>query len=308
LLDSLLQEISKMVKIFIGNLAKRGVSVVTEKNLRPLFEFYGAVNECKVIQTGYGFVHMPNALDAKKATQELDGVQVAGKKIQVRLSEFDTLFKIYVGNLARKVSERDLKALFVVYGTVVQCNVKTGFGFVRMPNARNAKRAIRELDGITVAGYKIEVQRSTRKGKAAGTEAGDVKQPGKSKNEHQNCNSDDGIAESNHICFDEDVLESSKAIIKHRSSFQSKPLLKQGENSSSTSELEVKFPLSLQNLFRGCINEQNARNDPSTEITVKLTNERTDWNSNDMIGQTRTICIDGDLIESTRAVVKDRKS
>ena len=45
----------------------------------------------------------------------------------MQLSEPEPLFKIFVGNLAQGVTERDLKVLFVVYGTVAQCDVKTGY-------------------------------------------------------------------------------------------------------------------------------------------------------------------------------------
>jgi len=77
-----------MVKIFIGNLARDdGAAVITGRDLKPLFDDYGTVTECVVLETkGYGFVHMPHPKEAKKAIRDLDGWQVAGQRIHVELS------------------------------------------------------------------------------------------------------------------------------------------------------------------------------------------------------------------------------
>ena len=49
-------QITKMVKIFIGNLAKDdGAVVISGRDLKPLFDNYGTVTECVVLETkGYG--------------------------------------------------------------------------------------------------------------------------------------------------------------------------------------------------------------------------------------------------------------
>jgi RNA recognition motif-containing protein len=44
-----------MVKIFIGNLAQEGAVVATDRDLKPLFELYGTVTECVVMENkGFG--------------------------------------------------------------------------------------------------------------------------------------------------------------------------------------------------------------------------------------------------------------
>ena len=41
---------SKMVKIFIGNLSTgESVAAITARDLKPLFELYGTVTECVVL-------------------------------------------------------------------------------------------------------------------------------------------------------------------------------------------------------------------------------------------------------------------
>lgn len=62
--------------------------------------------------------------------------------------------KIYVGNLAYRTSEDDLRAAFEPYGTVTSVDVITdretgrskGFGFVEMPENDEAQKAIEALD------------------------------------------------------------------------------------------------------------------------------------------------------------------
>jgi len=62
---------------------------------------------------------------------------------------------IYVGNLSYEVDENDLTEVFESYGTVNSSKVITdkytgrskGFGFVTMENQKEAKLAIKELNG-----------------------------------------------------------------------------------------------------------------------------------------------------------------
>ncbi|HBT77924.1 MAG TPA: RNA-binding protein, partial [Planctomycetaceae bacterium] len=63
--------------------------------------------------------------------------------------------KIYVGNLAYRTTEEDLRAAFEVHGAVDQVDIisdretgrSKGFGFVEMPNNSEAQAAIDALDG-----------------------------------------------------------------------------------------------------------------------------------------------------------------
>jgi len=72
---------------------------------------------------------------------------------------------IYISNLSFDVSDKDLKELFVDYGTVSSAKVITdrytgksrGFGFVEMPNNEEARKAITELDKAEYDGKVINV-------------------------------------------------------------------------------------------------------------------------------------------------------
>ena len=72
---------------------------------------------------------------------------------------------IYVGNLPFRFSSEDLAAAFRRFGTVDTAQVVTdrdtgrsrGFGFVEMPDAEEARRAIEELDGSDMGGRRVNV-------------------------------------------------------------------------------------------------------------------------------------------------------
>ncbi len=73
--------------------------------------------------------------------------------------------KIFVGNLAFKVTENDLEKMFSQYGPVTEALVmldrqtgrSRGFGFVSMESAEAAKAAIEALNGSQVEGRPLTV-------------------------------------------------------------------------------------------------------------------------------------------------------
>jgi hypothetical protein len=65
--------------------------------------------------------------------------------------------------------------------------------------------------------------------------------------------------------------------------------------------------LGIKSKLRGLKDAEQQMIEPSIELCVNLTSENKHWNSNEKAGQSKTICVDEDLIESTRAVIKDRK-
>jgi RNA recognition motif-containing protein len=78
---------------------------------------------------------------------------------------------IFVGSLPFSIEEADLRESFVVYGTVDSVKIITdkftgrskGFGFIEMPNDDEAQKAIDELNGATVDGRTIVVNKSEPK-------------------------------------------------------------------------------------------------------------------------------------------------
>ncbi len=78
---------------------------------------------------------------------------------------------IFVGSLPFSSEEADLRESFEAYGEVDSVKIITdkftgrskGFGFVEMPNDEEAQKAIDELNGATVQGRAIVVNKSEPK-------------------------------------------------------------------------------------------------------------------------------------------------
>lgn len=79
--------------------------------------------------------------------------------------------KLLVRNLARTISETELKEMFEAFGNVQYCNLvldeksKTskGFGFVEMPKSGQAKAAMKNLNGKEFSGKIIRVKKAEDK-------------------------------------------------------------------------------------------------------------------------------------------------
>ena len=77
-------------KLYVGNLPYS----MTDDLLRDLFAEAGNIDSATVItdrdsgrSKGFGFVEMPNDDDAKRAIEDLDGVEIEGKTIVVKIAK-----------------------------------------------------------------------------------------------------------------------------------------------------------------------------------------------------------------------------
>ena len=79
--------------------------------------------------------------------------------------------KLLIRNLARTTTEAEIRTLFEAHGSVQSCslvmdkntNTSKGFGFIEMPNAGDAKAAMKNLNGKDLAGNKIRVKKDESK-------------------------------------------------------------------------------------------------------------------------------------------------
>jgi len=74
------------MNIYVGNLSQE----VTEDDLREAFEVFGQITSVKIItdrftgeSRGFGFIEMPERIEAKSAMDNLNGSQLKGKAIVV---------------------------------------------------------------------------------------------------------------------------------------------------------------------------------------------------------------------------------
>lgn len=85
--------------------------------------------------------------------------------------EYTITMKLLIRNLARSTTEAELLAMFETHGTVQSCSVvmdqqtggSKGFAFVEMPKPGEAKAAMKNLNGRSVAGNTIRVKKAEQK-------------------------------------------------------------------------------------------------------------------------------------------------
>ena len=81
------------------------------------------------------------------------------------------MVNIYVGNLSYNTGEADLRNMFEAHGTVDRVSVvmdrmsgrSKGFGFVEMPNEKEARAAISALNEMETEGRRIMVNEARPK-------------------------------------------------------------------------------------------------------------------------------------------------
>jgi len=156
-----------MVKLFIGNLPDG--FLVSNEDVRPLFEAYGTVSECEVIRN-YGFVHIDTDEAAEKAIKELNGKMVKGRPMKVEKSESKgpkkPSQKVFCGNVADGTTNEQLRGLFETYCEVMEADVITGknYGFVHIDSTigkQKINEIVGELNGYELNGNALRVQLST---------------------------------------------------------------------------------------------------------------------------------------------------
>ena len=65
--------------------------------------------------------------------------------------------KIFITKLSHQVTEKDIEKEFKIYGEIRNINLKRGYAFVEYYNKRDAKDAIRKLDGQKLFGQSQRV-------------------------------------------------------------------------------------------------------------------------------------------------------
>jgi cold-inducible RNA-binding protein len=78
------------MKLFVAGLPND----FDETDLREMFELYGDIRSAKLItdretgkSKGFGFIEMPNAVEAQETIEALNGAAIKGKKLSVQPAE-----------------------------------------------------------------------------------------------------------------------------------------------------------------------------------------------------------------------------
>lgn len=183
------QRLPRPRELFVCNLPRRcGVD-----DLLELFSPYGTVLSVEMsrdaetgISRGCGFVTMRSLAEARTAINALDGFDLDGREIFVKLASdavsnrrnpsmshtpptkdhiFESPYKIYVGNIAWSVKPQDLREYFTQCGTVVSTRLLTDrkggrsrvYGFLSFSSAEELEAAL-QLDNTNFHGRDIIVR------------------------------------------------------------------------------------------------------------------------------------------------------
>ncbi|KAF8386443.1 rnp-1 [Pristionchus pacificus] len=71
------------------------------------------------------------------------------------------MVKLFVGNLTERINTDRLKELFAPHCRVTECDVLKNYAFVHIPDDTNVDELIKRLDGSTLDGRAIHIERST---------------------------------------------------------------------------------------------------------------------------------------------------
>ena len=75
--------------------------------------------------------------------------------VEFSLAMSDMATRLFIGNIAQFVEEKDVEEFFRGHGRLVDVSLKKGFGFVEFSDPRDAKDAIYNLNGKELCGKKI---------------------------------------------------------------------------------------------------------------------------------------------------------
>ncbi|KRT84773.1 RNA binding protein [Oryctes borbonicus] len=138
----------------------------TEEDLAIIFSQIGPIENIRIMKNlrtgysyGYGFVKYLKPEDAAKAIEALSGLNYRNKRLKVSYSRppGQTMKEsnLYISNLPKDITEKDLDRIFGEYGEIIQRNVlkdkitglPRGVAFVRFSKREEAQAAIANLDG-----------------------------------------------------------------------------------------------------------------------------------------------------------------
>jgi RNA recognition motif-containing protein len=174
-------------RIYVGGLAPNA----TEQDLQRAFEAAGFSPRRIVLprergaedrNRGYAFVDMDDGPAALRVLDAEDTLRLNGRQLRIAEAHAPTEFagsrrvrsdsrgvsdRVYVGNLAKGVTERTLREAFATHGLAVLAmeipldrgtGQPRGFGFVTVRSSEEAQRAIGALNGTPLLGQPVVVR------------------------------------------------------------------------------------------------------------------------------------------------------
>ena len=155
-------------------------SGITSDFIKKLFADCGPIKNVIIREknhSNFAFVTFEKAESALKAIREYNYTKLNGIPIVITptTQEYQNLIKsgqgnVFVKGLDEYIEISQLHELFQTYGEVISCKLPTlpggknkGFGYVQFRRPSDAERAITELNGATINGKKITVEKYKKK-------------------------------------------------------------------------------------------------------------------------------------------------
>jgi len=155
-------EPSKPVSVYVGNLSWK----TKWQGLIDVCKQYGAVKRADIAEDengrskGFGIVVFASEEDANNCIQDLNGKEIEGRNVNVKLDERPgTLkkkgmptYKVFVGNLPWSIKWQDLKDICKEYGTVIRVDIakkngrSQGYGVVEFADKEAQETCIANVN------------------------------------------------------------------------------------------------------------------------------------------------------------------
>ena len=154
-------------KLYITNFPNK----FTTSDLLSLCKQYGVVQSCNIFIDNYnknfGLVQFSSEKEAKDVLYKLDGKEIQGLKLNVKLyhtnKKINSGCNLYIRNIPLNAKEQDLIKIFNKYGKVTSVRIEMykkennklskGFGYLSFDNSESAAKAMDDLNGKYLPGF-----------------------------------------------------------------------------------------------------------------------------------------------------------
>ena len=156
-------------KLYISNLPEK----FSTNELNEICKECGSVQSCNIFidncNKNFGIVQFSSEKEAQDVLRKLDGKEIKGLKLNVKLyktkqqREINHGCNLHIRNIPLNAKEQDLTKIFSKYGKVISSRIETfkkendliskGFGYVSFDNAESAEKAMDDLNGKYLPGF-----------------------------------------------------------------------------------------------------------------------------------------------------------
>jgi len=164
-----------VASLYVGNLREN----VDENVVQAIFAAVAPVQSVRVCRDvvtreslGYAYVNFNTKSDAERCLDKLNYTAIQGQACRIMWVQNDFNSKknsksnIFVRNLDRSISNKDLHETFSMFGKILSCKIaqdrdtgeSLGYGYVFYDSPTSASKAIEKINGIVIAEKTVTVE------------------------------------------------------------------------------------------------------------------------------------------------------